>query len=81
LCEGVHDCQPYGGRERGWADRANGRALLLNVVSSNKPKGLHGVAPKGWGPGETRPPRLPQMPRHRRTGRADLLQWASGGTW
>ena len=49
---------------------ANARELPLNVVRSNKPKGLTGLAQKGCGQVETLPYRLPQMSRHRRTGRA-----------
>ena len=49
---------------------ANGSELLINVVRTNKPKGLKGLAHKGCGQVETLPYRLPQMSRHRRTGRA-----------
>jgi hypothetical protein len=52
---------------------ANGSALLINVVRSNQPKGLTGLAQKGGGQVETLPHRLPQMWRHRRTGRAFLI--------
>src|SRR5215813_5193578 len=57
----------------GWDDMANGSELPINVVRTNTPKGLQGLAQKGWGQGETLPHRLPQMPRHRRTGRASLI--------
>ena len=60
---------------------ANTSELLLNVVRSNKPKGLTGLAQKGCGQVETLPYRLPQTTRHRRTGRAYLIQWYSCGTW
>jgi hypothetical protein len=53
---------------------ANASALLLNVLRSNKPKGLTGLAHKGGGQVETLPHRLPQMLRHRRTGSASLIQ-------
>ena len=66
----MHDCEPHGGRELGWDDMANGSELLRNVVRTNKPKGLKGLAQKGYGQAETLPYRLPQMSRHRRTGRA-----------
>jgi len=49
---------------------ANASELLINVVRTNKPKGLTGLAQKGGGQVETFPHRLPQMSRHRRTGRA-----------
>ena len=52
---------------------ANGSELLLNVVRTNQPKGLQGLAQKGGGQVETLPHRLPQMTRHRRTGRAYLI--------
>jgi len=39
------------------------------------------VAPKGGGQGETRPYRLPQRARPRRTGSAARLSWYAGGTW
>ena len=77
----MHDCEPHGGRELGWDDMANGSELLLNVVRTNKPKGLTGLAQKGCGQVETLPYRLPQMVCHRRTGRASLIQWYSCGTW
>jgi hypothetical protein len=60
---------------------ANASELLLNVVRTNKPKGLKGLAQKGGGQVETLLHRLPQMLRHRRTGRAYLIQWYSCGTW
>ena len=60
---------------------ANASELLINVVRTNKPKGLTGLAQKGGGQVETFPHRLPQMSRHRRTGRASLIQWYSCGTW
>jgi hypothetical protein len=60
---------------------ANGSARLLNVVRTNKPKGLQGLAHKGCGQVETLPYRLPQMSRHRRTGRASRIPWYSCGTW
>jgi hypothetical protein len=60
---------------------ANGSARLRNVVSPTKPKGLTGLAHKGGGQAETLPYRLPPMSRHRRTGRASLLQWYACGTW
>jgi len=44
--ECVHDCEPHGGRELGWDDMANGSELLINVVRTNKPKGLTGLAQK-----------------------------------
>jgi len=69
----VHDCEPHGGREQGWDDMANARELPINVVRTNKPKGLTGLAQKGGGQVETLPYRLPQMSRHRRTGRAYLI--------
>jgi hypothetical protein len=80
-CEDVHACQPRGGREQGWADRANRSARPRNVVSTNKPKGLTGWAHKGRGQVETLPPRLPQMWRHRRTGSASLIHGDACGTW
>ena len=52
---------------------ANTSELPINVVRSNKPKGLPGLAQKGGGQVETLPHRLPQMLRHRRTGRAYLI--------
>jgi hypothetical protein len=60
---------------------ANASELLLNVVRSNKPKGLTGLTQKGGGQVEMVLHRLPQMTRHRRTGRAYLIQWYSCGTW
>ncbi len=66
----VHDCQPQGGRERGWDDMANTCEPLLNVVRSNKPKGLKGLDQKVCGQVEAVPHCLPQMLRHRRTGGA-----------
>jgi hypothetical protein len=60
---------------------ANGSERLINVVRTNKPKGLTGLAQKGGGQAETLPHRLPQMARHRRTGSASLIQWCSCGTW
>jgi hypothetical protein len=60
---------------------ANGSELLINVVRTNKPKGLTGLAQKGGGQVEMFLHRLPQMSRHRRTGRAYLIQWYSCGTW
>ena len=52
---------------------ANARELPINVVRSNKPKGLTGLAQKGGGQVEMFLHRLPQMWRHRRTGRAYLI--------
>lgn len=63
----VHDCQPQGGRELGWDDMANTCEPLINVVRSNKPKGLRGLDQKVGGQVEALPHRLPQMSRHRRT--------------
>ena len=60
---------------------ANARELPLNVVRSNKPKGLTGLAQKGSDQVEVVLHRLPQMARHRRTGEAYLIQWYSCGTW
>jgi hypothetical protein len=60
---------------------ANASELPINVVRANKPKGLTGLTQKGGGQVETLPHRLPQMTRHRRTGRAYLIQWYSCGTW
>jgi hypothetical protein len=60
---------------------ANASELLINVVRTNKPKGLQGLAQKGGGQVETLPHRLPQMSRHRRTGRASLIHRYSCGTW
>ena len=60
---------------------ANKCESLLNVVRSNKPKGLRGLAQKGSDQVEVVLHRLPQMVRHRRTGRAYLIQWYSCGTW
>ncbi len=66
----TYDCQPQGGRERGWDDMANRCEPLINVVRSNKPKGLRGLDQKVSGQAEVLPHRLPQMARHRRTGGA-----------
>ena len=52
---------------------ANARELPINVVRTNKPKGLTGLAQKGGGQVEVFLHRLPQMLRHRRTGRAYLI--------
>jgi hypothetical protein len=77
----VHDCQPYGGREQGWDDMANGSEPLINVVRTNKPKGLTGLDQKVRGQEEVLPHCLPQMERHRRTGGASIIQWYLYGTW
>ena len=66
----VHDCQPQGGRELGWDDMANRCEPLINVVRSNKPKGLRGLDQKVSGQVEAFPHCLPQMASHRRTGGA-----------
>ncbi len=66
----AHDCQPQGGRELGWDDMANRCEPLLNVVRSNKPKGLRGLDQKVRGQVEALPHCLPQMTSHRRTGGA-----------
>ena len=50
-----HDGSPSGGRERGWEDRAHGRARRINVVSTNTPKGLQGLAHQGRWPGGDAP--------------------------
>ncbi len=55
--------------------------LLINVVRSNKPKGLRGLDQKVGDEVEAVPHCLPQMSRHRRIGRASLIQWYSCGTW
>jgi hypothetical protein len=47
--EDAHDCQPYGGRERGGDAMANGSALPIHVVRANQPKGLRGLDHKGCG--------------------------------
>ena len=60
---------------------ANRSELPINVVRSTKPKGLTGLTQKGGGQVEMFLHRLPQMWRHRRTGRASLIQWYSCGTW
>jgi len=54
---------------------------LINVVRTNKPKGLKGLDQKVCGQVEAFPHRLPQMSCHRRTGGAYLLQGYSCGTW
>jgi hypothetical protein len=77
----MHDCQPRGGREQGWDDMANRGESLLNVVRSNKPKGLRGLDQKVSDQVEMFLHRLPQMARHRLTGEAYLIQWYSCGTW
>ena len=51
----MHDCEPHGGRELGWDDMANTSELLINVVRTNKPKGLTGLAQKGMWPGGDAP--------------------------
>ncbi len=66
----TYDCQPQGGREQGWDDMANICEPLINVVRSNKPKGLKGLDQKVCGQVEAFPHCLPQMTRHRRTGGA-----------
>ncbi len=60
---------------------ANTCELLINVVRSNKPKGLRGLDQKGGGQVEALPHRLPQMSRHRPTGGASIIPWDSCGTW
>jgi hypothetical protein len=60
---------------------ANRGESLLNVVRSNKPKGLRGLDQKVSDQVEVFLHRLPQMSRHRRTGEAYLIQWYSCGTW
>jgi hypothetical protein len=60
---------------------ANRGESPLNVVRSNKPKGLQGLTQKGSDQVEVVLHRLPQMARHRRTGEAYLIQWYSCGTW
>ena len=52
---------------------ANARELPINVVRSNKPKGLRGLDQKVSDQVEVFLHRLPQMSRHRRTGRAYLI--------
>jgi hypothetical protein len=52
---------------------ANICELLLNVVRTNKPKGLRGLDQKVRGQVEAFPLRLPQMWCHRRTGGAYLI--------
>ena len=52
---------------------ANTCELLINVVRTNKPKGLTGLDQKVRGQVEVFPHHLPQMSRHRRTGRAYLI--------
>ena len=52
---------------------ANASELPINVVRSNKAKGLTGLAQKGGGQVEMFLHRLPKMSRHRRTGRAYLI--------
>jgi hypothetical protein len=54
---------------------------LINVVRTNKPKGLRGLDQKVRGQVEAFPHGLPQMSSHRRTGGASLIQWYSCGTW
>jgi hypothetical protein len=54
---------------------------LINVVRTNKPKGLTGLDQKVGGQVETIPYRFPQMLRHRRRGGAYLIQGYSCGTW
>ena len=52
---------------------ANRSESLLNVVRSNKPKGLRGLDQKVSDQVEVVLHRLPQMSRHRRTGEAYLI--------
>ena len=52
---------------------ANTCEPLLNVVRTNKPKGLSGLDQKVRGQAEVFPHCLPQMTRHRRTGGAYLI--------
>ena len=52
---------------------ANARELPINVVRSNKPKGLRGLDQKVSDQVEVFLHHLPQMVRHRRTGRAYLI--------
>jgi hypothetical protein len=66
----VYDCQPQGGRELGWDDKANTCEPLINVVRFNKPKGLRGLDQKVGGQVEEFLIPLPQMLLHRRTGGA-----------
>jgi hypothetical protein len=66
----VHDCQPQGGRELGWDDMANTCEPLINIVNSNKPKGLKGLDQKVCGEVEVVLYGLPQMSSHRWTGGA-----------
>ncbi len=60
---------------------ANTCAPLINVVRTNKPKGLRGLDHKVGGQVEACPHCLPQMSCHRRTGGASIIQWYSCGTW
>ncbi len=66
----VYDCQPQGGRELGWDDKANTCEPLINVVRFNKPKELKGLDQKVGGQVEVLLFHLPQMSLHRRTGGA-----------
>jgi hypothetical protein len=52
---------------------ANTCEPLINVVRTNKPKGLTGLDQKVRGQAEVFPHCLPQMPGHRRTGGAYLI--------
>jgi hypothetical protein len=60
---------------------ANRCEPLLNVVRTNKPKGLRGLDQKVRGQVEAFPHGLPQMSSHRRTGGASLIQRYACGTW
>lgn len=57
----------------GWDDMANTREPLINVVRSNKPKGLRGLNQKVGGQVEVLPHHPPQMLCHRRTGGAYVI--------
>ena len=52
---------------------ANTCEPLVNVVRTNKPKGLSGLDQKVGGQEEVLPHGLPQMERHRRTGGASII--------